>query len=118
MSFLLGRYTPSPSTPSVQVAVTLLGVYLLSKGLEIVLRMVYRPREEDAPATPARALIFDSEFDQYRGVIAYVRVVDGALKKGDAILQRCDASIAIPRAPRRNRPTDGIILPRPSRFAG
>ncbi len=35
---------------------------------------------------PARALIFDSEFDQYRGVVAYVRVVDGLLRKGDAIV--------------------------------
>ena len=40
---------------ALQIAVTLLGVYLLYKGLEIVLRMVHRPREADAPATPARA---------------------------------------------------------------
>ena len=37
------------------------------------------------PAAPPRALIFDSEFDQYRGVIAYIRVVDGTFTKGDAI---------------------------------
>src|SRR5262249_14334370 len=37
------------------------------------------------PQAPARALIFDSEFDQYRGVIAYVRVVDGVFRKGEAI---------------------------------
>ena len=37
------------------------------------------------PDAPARALIFDSEFDQYRGVVAYIRVVDGVFRKGEAI---------------------------------
>jgi GTP-binding protein LepA len=42
------------------------------------------PPQGDA-AAPARALIFDSAFDQYRGVVAYIRVVDGELRTGAAI---------------------------------
>jgi GTP-binding protein LepA len=42
------------------------------------------PPAGDPDASP-RALIFDSEFDQYRGVIAYIRVVDGTFTKGEAI---------------------------------
>ena len=37
------------------------------------------------PDAPLRALIFDSRFDQYRGVVALVRVVDGQVRAGDAI---------------------------------
>src|SRR5277367_6094060 len=43
------------------------------------------PAPEGDPDGPPRALIFDSEFDQYRVVIAYIRVVDGVFRKGEAI---------------------------------
>lgn len=41
------------------------------------------PRGESGK--PTRALIFDSYYDDYRGVILYVRIVDGAIKKGSQI---------------------------------
>jgi GTP-binding protein LepA len=43
------------------------------------------PPPAGAADAPPRALIFDSEFDQYRGVVAYVRLVDGAFRKGEEI---------------------------------
>jgi GTP-binding protein LepA len=43
------------------------------------------PAPAGIPADPARALIFDSEFDQYRGVVAYIRMMDGAFKKNEPI---------------------------------
>ena len=51
--------------------------------LEAVVKRIPAPRgkREDK----LRALIFDSMFDTYRGVVVYVRVVDGAIKAGDAV---------------------------------
>src|SRR5947208_12439611 len=49
-------------------------------GVEDVLDAVVEqiPAPTGAAAAPARALIFDSSYDQYRGVVAFVRVVDGS----------------------------------------
>jgi GTP-binding protein LepA len=43
------------------------------------------PPPSGEPEASPRALIFDSEFDQYRGVVAYVRMVDGAFRHGERI---------------------------------
>ena len=51
--------------------------------LEAVIAQV-PPPAGDATA-PLRALIFDSHYDAYKGVVAYIRVVDGAVAMGDAL---------------------------------
>ncbi|MBN1927981.1 MAG: elongation factor 4 [Chlorobiaceae bacterium] len=43
------------------------------------------PAPADNRQMPLRALIFDSVFDAYRGAVAYIRIVDGVLKKGDKV---------------------------------
>jgi len=51
--------------------------------LEAVVERIVPPTGKDDGAT--RALIFDSYYDDYRGVILYTRTVDGTIKKGDTI---------------------------------
>ncbi|HMB71880.1 MAG TPA: translation elongation factor 4 [bacterium] len=53
-------------------------------GVEAIIPEMIRriPPPQGDPAAPLRALIFDSAFDQYRGAVAYVRVIDGTLKAG------------------------------------
>ena len=57
------------------------------QGVEAVLDKVIELVPEPKPKIldQTRALIFDSYYDDYRGVILYIRVIDGEIKKGDSI---------------------------------
>ena len=57
------------------------------KGVpELLEEIVYRiPSPSGKLDMPLRALIFDSHYDSYKGVIAYLRVTDGQIAKGDIL---------------------------------
>ena len=55
----------------------------VDKVLDVVVDKI--PAPTGKVDDPTRALIFDSYYDDYRGVILYVRVVDGRIKKGESI---------------------------------
>ena len=58
--------------------------------LEQIVRKIPPPVGD--PAKPFKALLFDSWYDQYQGVIILIRVLDGVLKKGDKILLMMNGS--------------------------
>ena len=57
------------------------------EGVEVLLDQITKqiPAPVGDPKAPTRALIFDSVYDSYRGVVTYVRVVDGHLSPRDQI---------------------------------
>ncbi len=56
-------------------------------GIEEVLEAVVEkiPPPSGVPEAPLRALMFDSVYDQYRGVVCLIRVVDGSISKGQKV---------------------------------
>src|ERR687897_1091378 len=55
----------------------------VAEVLDAIVERITAPSGD--PEAPARALIFDSSYDQYRGVVAFVRVVDGRFETRDAL---------------------------------
>jgi len=55
----------------------------VTEVLDAVVERIQSPQGDEN--SPSRALIFDSYYDDYRGVILYTRIVDGSIKKGDVI---------------------------------
>ena len=64
---------------------------LISAKADINIDQVFKKMIEDSPApegdenAPLKALIFDSFYDSYKGVIVFMRVFDGTVKKGDRV---------------------------------
>ncbi|HPE97055.1 MAG: elongation factor 4 [Chitinophagales bacterium] len=56
-------------------------------GVDAILRAIVEriPAPKGDPDSPLQALIFDSVFNSYRGVVAYFRIYNGTLKKGDKV---------------------------------
>jgi GTP-binding protein LepA len=63
-------------------------------GVEAVLDAIVEriPPPAGDLAAPPRALVFDSSYDQYRGAVAFVRVVDGVFRRRDALRAMAEAT--------------------------
>ncbi|HEX8100316.1 MAG TPA: translation elongation factor 4 [Actinomycetota bacterium] len=66
----------------------------VSDVLAAIVERVPPPKGDTSPAAPLRALIFDSNYDPYRGVAAYIRIVDGAIGPRSKILLMSNRTIS------------------------
>ncbi|MEH7236084.1 translation elongation factor 4 [Bacillus sp. JJ1562] len=88
-------------------------------GIEDILEQVVEkvPAPQGDPDAPLQALIFDSVYDPYRGVVAYIRIVEGTVKPGDKIkmmstgkeFEVIEAGVFTPRATLQEELTVGDV---------
>ncbi|MBF6633777.1 translation elongation factor 4 [Microbacterium sp. APC 3898] len=88
-------------------------------GIEDILEQIVEkvPAPTGDPNAPLKALIFDSLYDPYRGVVAYIRIVEGTVKPGDRIqmmasgkeFEVIEAGVFTPHATLRNELTVGDV---------
>lgn len=88
-------------------------------GIEEILEQIVEkvPAPTGDPDAPLKALIFDSLFDPYRGVVAYIRIVDGTVKVGQKIrmmatgkeFEVVEAGVFTPRTTQRDELTVGDV---------
>jgi GTP-binding protein LepA len=88
-------------------------------GIEDILEQVVKqvPPPTGDPDAPLKALIFDSLYDAYRGVVAYIRVTEGSVKVGDKIRMMAtgkefevnEVGVFTPKATNRNELTVGDV---------
>lgn len=88
-------------------------------GIEDILEQIVEkvPAPTGDPEAPLKALIFDSLYDPYRGVIAYIRVMEGTVRPGDKIhmmatgkeFEVIEAGVFTPKATLRDELTVGDV---------
>lgn len=88
-------------------------------GIEDIIEQVVEkvPAPQGDPEAPLQALIFDSIYDPYRGVVAYIRIVEGTVRPGDKIkmmatgkeFEVIEAGVFTPRATLQEELTVGDV---------
>lgn len=88
-------------------------------GIEEILEQIVEkvPAPTGDPEAPLKALIFDSLYDPYRGVIAYIRIMEGTVKVGDTVrmmatgkeFEVTELGVFTPKTTQRNELTVGDV---------